>query len=226
MEHGGSVTMANDNALYSPNLKETAQNGKAALILSSPTAERATAAQQDSMHHPLTHAPFQFEPQTVCEVILYIAGQLHRPSIQQIAQILYLADKLHLIRYGRFITDDRFIAMEYGPVPSNVHDMLKAARTTNGSIADDLAPGFSVQDERIVIPHRVADLDWISDSERECLDETIAQYGALGFRQLTEVSHDTAWQSTERNREIALEAILTGIGNPAPLLEHLRDPNP
>ena len=214
------------NGLYPPNLKETVQNGRAVLTLSTPAAEGGTAAQQDFMHHLLTYAPFEFEPQIVCEVILYLAEQLHRPSIQQIAQILYLADKLHLTLYGRFITGDRYIATEDGPVPSNVYDMLNAARTASGTATGNLAPGFSVQDERIVIPYRAADLDWISDSERECLDGTIAQYGALSFRQLTEVSHDTAWQSTERNHEIALEAILTSIGNPEPLLEHLRDPNP
>jgi uncharacterized phage-associated protein len=221
--------MTNDDARYSPNLKETVQNGKALLAFFTPataTTEQASVVQPGDTHDLPMHAFFRFDPQIMCEVILYIAEQLRQPSFQQIASILYLADKLHLTRYGRFITGDRYIAMEYGPVPSNIYDMLKAARSINGPIADELTPGFSVQDERIVIPHRAADLDWISDSERECLDETIAQYGALSFRQLTEVSHDTAWQSTERNREIALEAILTSIGSPAPLLEHLRDPNP
>ncbi len=226
---GGSVTMTNDDARYPPNLKEIVQNGKALLAFFTPAvaiSEQASVLQPGDTHDLPMHALFRFDPQIMCEVILYIAEQLRQPSLKQIASILYLADKLHLTRYGRFITGDRYIAMEYGPVPSNVYAMLRAARTTNGPIADDLAPGFSVQDERIVIPHREPDLDWISDSERECLDETIAQFGAMSFRQLTEISHDEAWQNTERNREISLEAILTSIGNPAPLLEHLRNPNP
>ena len=48
--------------------------------------------------------------------------------MHKLCKILYFADQRHLSLYGRSITGDTYIAMQYGPVPSNVDDILKAVR--------------------------------------------------------------------------------------------------
>ena len=40
-------------------------------------------------------------------------------------KLVYLADRLHLRRYGRLITNDTYFAMEFGPVPSGVKDIAQ-----------------------------------------------------------------------------------------------------
>ena len=92
-------------------------------------------------------------------MILYVASKLQETTFHRIVKLLYFADKLHLERYGRFITGDRYIAMEYGPVPSNVYDMLKAARNVNQIVPDSQERPFAVEDERRVVPLRAPDMD-------------------------------------------------------------------
>jgi Protein of unknown function (DUF4065) len=41
---------------------------------------------------------------------------------------MYFADHKHLSRYGSAITDDTYIAMANGPVPSMAYDILKSLR--------------------------------------------------------------------------------------------------
>ena len=211
------------------NNTQTTQGNNPLLVLLMPAMEAGTLAVQalpEQDGHLSVRPVFQFDPLVAREIILYVASKLSSPSFHQVSKIYYFADKLHLARFGRLLSGDRYIAMAYGPVPSNVYDMLKAAKTANSQAPGALSLDFSVHEGRLVVPHRQADLGWISDSERECLDEAIAQVGALSFGQLTEASHDLAWQHTEPNREMALEAIIASIGNPEGLLEHLQNPTP
>lgn len=167
------------------------------------------------------------DPRTAREVIVYLAKRLQDPSFHRIAKLLYFADKLHLQRYGRLILGDRYVAMKYGPVPSFVYDMLKAARSASSAGTRESQPAFTVHsDGRTVLPLRSADLDWISDSERECLDEVIRRYGSRSFQALTDLSHDEAWRQTQENRFIELEQIAATLPDSESLLNHLLDPNP
>lgn len=48
--------------------------------------------------------------------ILYALKQLGgRTDMHKLCKILYFADQRHLSLYGRSITGDRYIAMQYGP---------------------------------------------------------------------------------------------------------------
>lgn len=38
---------------------------------------------------------------------------------------IYLADRYHVRKYGRFITNDAYFAMKYGPVASSVKDIIE-----------------------------------------------------------------------------------------------------
>ena len=49
-----------------------------------------------------------------------------KSDMHKLCKILYFADQRHLSLYGRSITGDTYIAMQYGPVPSNVDDILKS----------------------------------------------------------------------------------------------------
>src|SRR5450759_1773696 len=84
----------------------------------SPTAEGITAM--------AAHAR-TFDRDKALEVIIYVAKNLASPSLHSISKILYLADKRHLQHFGRLICGDRYVAMEYGPVPSAVYNMMKVA---------------------------------------------------------------------------------------------------
>jgi len=190
-------------------------------------------------HHlkPIVHStkeaimkhPFVFKPQKSIEAILYIIPHLTEPTLHRLAKIMYFADKIHLEKYGRFICGDRYVAMKNGPVPSRTYELLKQARDddfTQFSKTPLAQQAFIIQDQHLVKPTRLANVDLLSDSDLECLDQAIAQYGHLSFHQLTQLSHDSAWHAADENDCISVEHIIATLGNNDHLLDYLRETCP
>ena len=149
-------------------------------------------------------------------------------AMYETLKLIYLADKCHLERYGRFIFGDWYVAMEYGPVPSGAYDVMKQARgDRQQSLAPHVVLAFRVDPATNVITAlREADLDELSASDRECLDEVIDRYGKLGFGGLKDVSHDEAYKATLRNQQISIDAIAAMSDRAPDLIQHLADPHP
>ena len=47
-------------------------------------------------------------------------------SYRKLINLLYLADREALLRWGRPITTDRYVSMDHGPVVSNVYELIRA----------------------------------------------------------------------------------------------------
>jgi uncharacterized phage-associated protein len=170
---------------------------------------------------------FTFNEKTAVEAILYIVTHSRQPTFHRIAKLFYFADLCHLGRYGRFICGDSYLAMKQGPVPSGVYDMLKAVKNGLAYLRfQEHQKAFEVEGNHAIVPLRQPDLEWLSDSDIECLDEAIAEYDRYSFEHLTRLSQGDAWKCADENDQISLEAIVAQLGNPAGLLEHLSDPHP
>jgi uncharacterized phage-associated protein len=144
---------------------------------------------------------------------LYVANKLQRKDIHKISKILYFADRDHLNKYGRTITGDTYIAMEYGPVPSYFYDIVKAIRENNSCFID-LEKGkelFDVTGE-MVTPKKQADMDYLSESDIEELDNSLKKYSASSFNTMTKKSHSYAWKKTSANAEMSIEDIMKETG--------------
>ena len=168
--------------------------------------------------------PFIFKAEKSIEAILYIVQNVKQPTFHRISKIMYFADKVHLEQYGRFICGDHYVAMKHGPVPSGTYDILKAARSKSFapvSDANSLEKAFIVEDKFLVKPLRAAYLDSFSESDLQCLDNSIKEYGHLSFSQLTDLSHDKAWQAADENDCIDIEQIVTTMVNAEELLDFL-----
>ena len=70
----------------------------------------------------------KFDKIKTLNALLYVASRVQRKDIHKIFKIIYFADRQHLADWGRPITGDTYIAMEAGPVPSRMYDMLKIVR--------------------------------------------------------------------------------------------------
>lgn len=169
----------------------------------------------------------RFDAEKAIEVILYIASHAPQPDVYHVLKIMYFADKEHLEKYGRLICNDDYIAMNSGPVPSGAYDIIKHVRGDGYHPCVDEQAGKFLEvrprPNNRVIPLRKANIDFLSDSDIECLDNTISEYGNLSFGVLKNKSHDAAFSSADENDEIPLEAIASTLKNGNLLLEHLRD---
>ncbi len=70
-----------------------------------------------------------FKQGIAIQAILYILKKMGGTcDIHKCHKILYFADNEHLSKYGRSITGDAYVRMDFGPVPTCIYDLFKAVR--------------------------------------------------------------------------------------------------
>ena len=165
-----------------------------------------------------------FDRAKALEAILFIAQNLNRASLHSVSKMFYVADKLHLQEYGRLICGDRYIAMEYGPVPSAIYNMMKVSADRSSIDVDwdeIIRDAFEIRQGRYVVPKREADRSLLSESEVECLTETIREHGSKSFGTLTDLTHDQAWHETGDDQTMSLESIARTLPNAQEITDYL-----
>jgi len=166
---------------------------------------------------------FRFDPEKAIETLLYVANRVKAPTFHKVFKLLYFADRQHLQEYARFISGDRYIAMRHGPVPSGTYDLTKAARGDAiwPQYSETLKRAFAVDGNFSIRPLRDADLCLLSETDRECLDWAIGQYGSRSFKERSSISHDKAWRSANENDEIPVELIARTLDDGELVLNYL-----
>lgn len=156
--------------------------------------------------------------------VLYILKQLGgKADLHKVFKIMYFADQRHLLRFGSTISSDTYIAMANGPVPSITYDILKALRG-EGLLIDKKAnfePYFKLEKRSIVSGIMDPDLDCLSKSEIQVLNEAIYENKDLDFSSLTEKSHDFAWNQALSNGEMDLRNIAKAVGADDDMLRYI-----
>lgn len=140
----------------------------------------------------MANIDFEFNRTKAIETVLYLAPQISDSHIYDICKLLYYADKTCLEKYGRFIFGESYAAMKRGATPSNAYDLLK-------EIARKPTDQLCVEDNN-VIPLRDANLDYLSESDIECLDQVITIYGKMPSCRRGGDAHDVAWDKAWRGR--------------------------
>ena len=155
----------------------------------------------------------QFDKEKSLNALLYVANRVQRKDFHKIFKIIYFADRQHLADWGRPITGDTYIAMEAGPVPSRLYDMLKIVRGDSYlPDTEGLGMYFQVENWMYMRPLQDADLHKLSANEQEAMSEAIAKYAALSYDEIKEKSHDIAWRSTARDFAIQWDNIAREAG--------------
>lgn len=167
-----------------------------------------------------------FKKDVALQAILYILNSLGGESdMHKICKILYFADQLHLSAYSRSITGDVYIAMQFGPVPSKIDDIFKAVRGdsyfSDSEFAEELKSNFHFTNKYMICADKPADMDYLSESDIECLDASIAKCKHKSFGALTELSHGLAWQNTQRDRVMSVKDILREVGDDEGYVEYI-----
>ena len=80
---------------------------------------------------------------------------------------------------------------------------------------------LDVRHGREVFAKRDCDMDMLAESEIECIRKVIAEYGNKSFGQLTDITHDSAWNATDDNQPIPLESIVATLPNAAEVAGYL-----
>ncbi|KAA6330772.1 hypothetical protein EZS27_020559 [termite gut metagenome] len=169
-----------------------------------------------------------FDEGKTINAVLYIVGKLKRKDFHKIFKILYFADREHLNEYGRTITGDRYIAMNDGPVPSNLYDIFKSVRG-DGYFKDDgkFKAFFSVVGDKqdMIEPNKSPDLKKLSRTDIEQIDKSLMMYGDLSWDEVREKSHDYAWRNTTLNCQINFDDIIREAGGDESYISYVKEQN-
>lgn len=176
----------------------------------------------------------QFAPAKSAAAIGYLVKST-RADLYSVMKMLYLADKVHMGRYGRTITGDEYVAMEKGPVPERSYNLCKFVRGNRSSFdplpnARDL---LGMEGNNFIL-RREPDLNELSRSDLQALDEVCEIHRRGGWRAVAEESHDDAWKTAWHDAEgrdvrmvdMDINAIASTLPNAAALIDYLADPHP
>jgi len=124
------------------------------------------------------------------QALCYFAQQRgDRLNKMKAIKLIWLADRLHLRRFGRTITGDVYFAMPLGPVASTTRDLLEE----NPNLSDlerDYSTQFIGNFSRFHF-HSISkpDLNVFSKTDFECIVDINNTFGDLSQFDLSELSH-------------------------------------
>lgn len=161
---------------------------------------------------------------TTVQTIYYILKKSKDASLDKIKilKLVYLADKYHLLMYGRTITNDRYYAMDYGPVASTAKDVLSF---NQGALSDNelnYAKKLLRKDGEFSFSANNGDeeLDLLSETDQEAIDKIVEKFGNIEGWKLSELTHQYPEWSNRRHLfangrtlrdEIKIEELLSTI---------------
>jgi Protein of unknown function (DUF4065) len=112
---------------------------------------------------------------------------VHRPGITQfyVGIVFFFADKSHLLDWGRPISGDRYLAMEHGPVPSMIYDLLKS----DSGAPDEIARALNARIRTVTVENRLQVFSLeetpiypaLSRTDKEYLTESLLMYGKMNL---------------------------------------------
>lgn len=168
-----------------------------------------------------------FKQDVAIQAILYILQKMGGTcDIHRCGKILYFADNEHLSKYGRSITGDAYVRMDFGPVPTCIYDLLKAVRGDSffASQVDDIRNhSFHFVNNKDIAALSDPDLSYLSESDIETLNKHINLLKNKRFSEISDASHGYAWSHTAPNGVISVRDRLTEMGDSEEYINYIEE---
>lgn len=168
-------------------------------------------------------------------VLLYIIekwGGTQRCDVYHIVKATFYAQKYHLARYFRPLYPDTIVAMPYGPAPSAMYDALKIARGDARAISFHQHDGLCLVaapvrfDSEVFSSEEKPDMDYLSPSQVECLNDAINTVGKMSFNEIVNTTHQEEWSRAYNDplsKVMDMVAIAKEEGADEAALEYLKE---
>lgn len=169
-------------------------------------------------------------------VVLYIL-QHFKDGLDYIKlfKIMYFAQREYLATNGLCMVEDTFKARPKGPVPALTYKVVKLVENglepdTEGNDLSGFLSSIEVGADQIVHAVKDPDMDYISEMEKEEIDNIITKYGNMESKDLSLLSHDDAYTKVkEMMEDDPQKDIMTTIdiaragGATKSMIDHIRD---
>jgi len=148
---------------------------------------------------------FRFNPRKALQAVEWMLATANKPvDFHSLLKTVYFADKEMLNAHGRPVFGASYRAMNYGPVPLEVYEMLKCEPYWLSELERDDYPwmrdGYRVQ--LLPGPNGVRIPDDMSPVEMEFLERAFEKCCRMNFNQRTRETHGMDWvEGTRRSGE-------------------------
>lgn len=142
-----------------------------------------------------------FNHRKITQALNFFAIEEGQPIIKMKAlKLLWLADRLHLRRYGRTISDDKYYAMQFGPVASNAYNIASHKERYLSREAIEYSERFvAEQSQRTFSSTAPVEEKVFSQTDRDALRDVYKEFGRLNEEELSELSHKfPEWMAFEK----------------------------
>lgn len=98
---------------------------------------------------------------------------------------------------GLRIVNDRFAALQYGPVPADLYNAIKGSTFSDPELAtlfNDAVETVGNEAPGILMARRAPDMDFLASAAIPYLDKSIEENKNQTFQELLAKSHDSAWK--------------------------------
>jgi len=133
------------------------------------------------------------------QAIDYLANRYeHKANKLAILKLLFFAERYHLRKYARMITDDTFFAMRLGPVASAAKEMIDnidASNSYSGKFLQTVHTNYFKSKQKFT----EEDYDLLSETDKEALNFAFDTFGHLNYRTLVDETHKyPEWKKFEK----------------------------
>lgn len=159
-------------------------------------------------------------------VLLFIIQNLRLPTIRKVFKILYFAEQKKLAACGhKILSNDRYVKMELGPVPSKLYDRLKEARGEKPRLPEwkPFYDAIEVKEGFHLSANGKANLDFLSKWDIDFLTLSLEENKEMNAAQLSNKSHDSAWNSVQMGGEIDILKMAKAGGAGDEMLEYIEE---
>ena len=128
----------------------------------------------------------------IIEALCYLLVKLKKIDKIHLVKLMYLADKYHLMNYGRTISGDDFVAFKNGPAGSKTVDILEFDSYVLDKELERAKQMFKKGKGHQYLPGEKCSLDqleMLSETDLEALDFAITNFGTMDKWDVVKYTH-------------------------------------
>lgn len=132
----------------------------------------------------------------ITQVLNYIAEKEGgKVNYMKALRLLYLAERLHLRRYGRLITDDKLVAMKNGTLGSQARDIVLGNPRLPHNAYEYSENKIARGRNKFIISVSYKGRESLSETDLECVNKVFSSVGGMDEFQLADLTHKLPeWQ--------------------------------
>jgi len=129
----------------------------------------------------------------IIDSLCYLLSKLRRLDKIHLIKLMYLADRYHLMSYGRTVSGDVFVALSHGPVGSQTMDILEFDEYVLKEYLPKARKSFQKGAGFEYVSGDECDtnaLDMLSETDIEALDFVITHFGCMDKWKVVDYTHE------------------------------------